>query len=58
MAQKPRATMADDLNTEGWPRVQDKLLAGTETSAAPQDPKAFWHMRQWQIPARPRVPAT
>ena len=54
LAQNPRATMADERKRLGCPRVHVRFSAGTETKAAPQEPKAFWHMRQWQIPAFPR----
>ena len=55
--QNPRLTIADERNIDGAPRVQVRSAASTDTSAAPKLPKAFWHMRQWQIPARPRRPA-
>jgi hypothetical protein len=55
--QKPRATIGDERNSEGWPRVQVSSATGTETRAAPQLPKAFWHMRQWQMLARPKGPS-
>ena len=54
LEQNPRATMADERKRLGCPRVHVRFSAGTETKAAPQEPKAFWHMRQWQIPAFPR----
>jgi hypothetical protein len=44
--QKPRSTTAEERNSPGVPRVQRKMSWGTETSAAPHDPKAFWHIRQ------------
>jgi hypothetical protein len=55
--QKPRATGADERKMPGCPRVQVKLATGTLTSGAPKLPKAFWHMRQWQIEARPSGPS-
>jgi hypothetical protein len=40
----------------GSPLVQVSWPRGTSTSGAPKEPKAFWHMRQWQKPARPKGP--
>jgi hypothetical protein len=56
-AQNPRLTIDEERNMLGVPRVQAKCSYGTETRAAPQDPKDFWHMRQWQIEASPSAPS-
>jgi hypothetical protein len=56
-AQKPRSTIDEERKMPGCPRVQEKCANGTEIKAAPQDPKAFWHMRQWQMAASPSAPS-
>ena len=55
--QKPRATTGEDRKVAGSPRVQRKWLGSTLTRGAPSEPKAFWHIRQWQKPASPSGPS-
>ena len=43
-------------NIEGDPRVQTNSSKGTRSKTAPNEPKAFWHIRQWQISVVARGP--
>jgi hypothetical protein len=60
-----RAAIAAEAALHDGRRVEDRGLApvqrncawGTLTSGAPKEPKAFWHMRQWQKPAGPSGPS-
>src|SRR5439155_1201624 len=47
--QNPRSTASELLNIRGSPRVQANPSFLMLTRGAKNEPKAFWHMRQWQI---------
>ena len=47
--QKPRSVSPELMNTARVPRVSSKASTGTPANGAKNEPKAFWHMRQWQI---------
>ena len=49
--QKPRRTVLELRKCFGCPRVQANARAATKSP--PMLAKAFWHMRQWHIDARP-----
>jgi hypothetical protein len=51
-AQKPRSAAEELRNLVGSPRVQAKFSIRTFAHAVKGPPTDFWHMRQWQMPAR------
>jgi len=52
VAQKPRWATEELRNSAGAPRVQTKSARPISAQAKNGPPTAFWHMRQWQMPAR------
>ena len=48
-AQKSRSAIEEERNVAGLPRVQAKCSCRISAKEANGAPRAFWHIRQWQM---------